>query len=95
MVVQWLRISPAMQRMQVQSLVRELRSHMLQGNRKQVWALQLEKARVWQRRPSTVKKIASRAHSAHVILTTAAWAGVGPEIPAEPIRVLGILNRWV
>ena len=31
-MVQWLRILLAMQRMQVQSLVRELSSHMLQSN---------------------------------------------------------------
>ena len=52
-------------------------------------------------RPGTVpgtgiSKIASCAHSAHVILpslTTAAWAGVGPKTQAETIRVQGILNR--
>ena len=40
-MVQWLRISPAVQGMWVRSLVGELRSYMMQGN--QAHQLQLEK----------------------------------------------------
>jgi len=41
LVVQWLRIHLPMQETQVQSLVGELRSHILRGN--QAWVPQLEK----------------------------------------------------
>ena len=69
LVVQWLRICLPVQGMQVWALIRELGSHVLQGN--QAWALrllslhalesvlhkpQLEKTHALQWRPSTAKK---------------------------------------
>ena len=53
-MVQWIRVHLPMQGAHVQSLFRELGSHVLQGN--QVLAPQLEKAQAPQRRPSTAKK---------------------------------------
>ena len=57
LVVQWLRIHFPMQGMRVQSLVGELRSHMLQGNK--AHAPQLEKARTAQQEAEHYKRGAS------------------------------------